>query len=247
MTTPPPAASSGSSAREISVLATRDLSKFFGDFPALERVTFRIAPGEFVGLLGANGAGKTTLLRILARLSEPTSGELEFAGQNFREAGDESKRQVGFVGHNTFLYDELTVRENLRFYSLLYGVRDPDGAMAARLEEMSLAARERELVRNLSRGLRQRVAIARALLHAPSLLLLDEPFTGLDPQASAALETLLAGFHESGRTLLVSTHNLEQILNLATRMLVLDRGTFIYDAPNRPERVAEIRALFVRR
>lgn len=247
MTNPLPATNSGSTASEIPVLATHALSKFFGDFPALEQITFRIAQGEFVGLLGANGAGKTTLLRILARLVEPTSGEMELGGVSFREAGEESKRRVGFVGHNTFLYDELTVRENLRFYSLLYGVPDAAHAIAARLEEMTLTARASELVRNLSRGLRQRVAIARALLHAPSLLLLDEPFTGLDPQASAALETLLAGFHASGRTLLVSTHNLEQILNLATRVLVLDRGTLIYDGPNRPERVGEIRALFAKR
>lgn len=242
MTTPPPAADLHPSP-DTPLLAAQELSKFFGDFPALDGISFRIGRGEFIGLLGPNGAGKTTLLRILARLSEPTSGELGFAGVGYREAGDESKRQVGFVGHNTCLYDELTIRENLRFYSLLYGVCSADQAIAARLEEMSLTARQSELVRNLSRGLRQRAAIARALLHGPTLLLLDEPFTGLDPQASAALETLLLALHDSGRTLLVSTHNLDQILNLATRLLVLDRGTLVYDAPNLPERVTEVRAL----
>jgi heme exporter protein A len=172
---------------------------------------------------------------------------MEFGGVDFRGASDAGRRHVGFVGHNTFLYDELTVRENLRFYALLYGLPDAEHAIAARLEEMELAARESDLLRNLSRGLRQRAAIARALLHAPSLLLLDEPFTGLDPRASATLENLLRGFHESGRTILASTHNLEQIVNLATRIVVLDRGTLVYDAPNQAERVAEIRALFVNR
>ncbi len=224
----------------------RDVSKYFGTLWALRQVSLAIAPGEFLAVLGQNGAGKTTLLRILALLLKPSSGEILFDGAAARDREEQARRSIGFVGHNSFLYEELTAAENLRFYARLYGLHPAEPRVQTLLERMSLEARAHELVRNLSRGMRQRAAIARALLHDPSLLLMDEPFTGLDAQSSKGLMTTLENFRAQNRTVVISTHHLEEVLPLATRAVILEQGEAVYDELNRPGAVSQIRACLAR-
>jgi heme ABC exporter ATP-binding subunit CcmA len=189
--------------------------------PALEDVTLRLAPGERVLLLGPNGAGKSTLLRVFAGLMRATTGEATIHGLPIRQA----RRHVGVVGHTTYLYDELTARENLRFYGDLYGVDRLERRIAEMLERVGLDGRGDVQVGQMSRGQQQRVAIARALLHDPRVLLLDEPETGLDVSAFSLLEQLAC---ESHRTVLLASHNVSAGLRIGSRVVVLDSGRIAY-------------------
>ncbi len=207
------------------------LTKSFGPHTALAGVTLSIGAGEFVTLVGPNGAGKTTLLRILATLIRPTSGTVRIAGLDPAQAGPEVRRRIGFLSHRTLLYDDLTAEQNLRFYARLYGLSDASARIDELLERVGLADRRHDLVRTFSRGMQQRLAVARAVLHRPSILLLDEPYTGLDPQATDALSALLGELAGEGCTILLTTHDLERGLAVGNRVVVLSRGRVAYDAP----------------
>ena len=205
------------------------LVKAFGVRTALGGVDLSVAVGESVTLVGPNGAGKTTLLRTLATLTRPTSGTIRIAGLDPTKAGEDVRRRIGFLSHRTFLYGDLTGEQNLRFYSRMYGV-DGDGSRAARLlERVGMAGRRYDLVRTLSRGMQQRLAVVRAVLHRPGLLLLDEPYTGLDPNAAQDLTSLLAELVGEGCTILMTTHNLERGLAVGNRVVLLARGHIVYD------------------
>jgi heme exporter protein A len=208
-----------------------DLTRSFGPHIALDGVTLSVEAGEFVTLVGPNGAGKTTLLRILATLLRPTSGTIRIAGLDPARDGAEVRRRIGFLSHRTLLYDDLTAEQNLRFYARLYGLPDAPSRIDELLERVGLAHRRHDLVRTFSRGMQQRLAVARAVLHRPSVLLLDEPYTGLDPQAAEALSALLAGLAGEGCTILLTTHDLERGLAVGRRIVVLSRGKVVYDAP----------------
>ncbi len=223
-------------------LEAKGIAKHYGHLTALQAVDLCIDPGDFIVVLGRNGAGKTTLLRLLATIIHPSEGSLWFDGTPLAQCPASLKSRFGFVGHESFLYDELTVRENLLFYARLYGLADGARAVATQLEALELSARAGDLVRNLSRGLRQRVAIARALLHQPSLLLLDEPATGLDAPSRERLHDLLRRLHREGRTILFSSHDVAQGLALATRVVLLERGRIAFDGRNTPEAQAAVAA-----
>jgi len=213
------------------IIETRALGKAYGLLPALRKLDVAVAKGEFVALLGPNGSGKSTLLRLLAGLSKPTAGTIRIGGWELPREADAVRAQIGLVSHKPLLYDNLTARENLRFFARLYNLRDPDPRIDDLLGRVGLAKRGDDRVRGFSRGMQQRLSIARALLHDPHVLLMDEPYTGLDQDASAVLDTLLLDAQRDGHTILMSTHDLERAARLTSRILILSRGILGYDAP----------------
>jgi heme exporter protein A len=203
-------------------LRTRGLTKRFGPLVALHPLDLELAPGATLALLGPNGAGKSTLLRLLAGLARPSAGTIELGGAATTRAA--RRRGVGLVGHATFLTPTLTTRENLLLAARLFGLPDPAGRAARALADEELEAVAERRAGALSRGLAQRAAIARALLHDPELVLLDEPFTGLDARAAERLSARLEEEKRAGRTLVVATHDLARVAGLADGALVLARG-----------------------
>jgi heme exporter protein A len=210
-------------------LEARGVSKFFGDLPALRKVSVAIAPGDSVLLYGANGAGKTTLLRTLAGLARPNEGEVLFAGRNIAKDSRNARGRIGFVSHATFLYGDLTGRENARLFGTLFGVQDLERQIDRALDLFDVRARADEPARHLSRGLQQRMSLARALLHDPAFLLLDEPFTGLDASSARNLEQLLKRLPREGKALVFSTHSYSQGASIARRVVALEKGQVRYD------------------
>ena len=209
-----------------SITAT-DVGRHYGRRRALANISFECHAGEVVGLLGPNGAGKSTLLAIVATLLAPSTGHVAYGGYSARDAGAALRGRLGMLGHDLFLYPELTARENLRFFAQLYGVKDVDARVAASLEYANLADRADDQVLGFSRGMRQRLALERALIHAPRLLLLDEPFTGLDQSSAAALVARLNGLRAEGCLVIVATHDLEVAEGLLTRALYLRNGRLV--------------------
>jgi heme exporter protein A len=204
-----------------------NIEKRYGGLYALRRVSLEITAGECVAFAGRNGSGKTTLLRIAARLVRASSGDLIY--QNARGENYELPVATGFVAHATMVYDELTAEENLLLFAKLQGIADPAARAESLLGEVGLFERRNSLVRTFSRGMRQRVAIARALLNQPSVLLLDEPATGLDPQGITWLANALRQMRDVGRTVLMSLHGESEISALATRAIRLDAGAVVAD------------------
>ncbi|MFQ5945077.1 MAG: heme ABC exporter ATP-binding protein CcmA [Anaerolineae bacterium] len=206
------------------------LSKSFGPRRALQGVNLRVAKGEFLTLVGPNGAGKTTLIQLLSTLTRPTAGTARVAGHDLRGADADLRRQIGLVSHQVLLYEELTAMENLRFFGRLYDLDRLEDAASDALERVGLTHRAHDPVRTLSRGMQQRLGIARAILHHPAILLLDEPFTGLDPSSAEMLRGTLMGLAEEGRTTLMATHNLALGLELCHRLAILVRGRIVVEA-----------------
>ncbi len=212
-------------------IEVENLSKTFGFRPVLRSVSFAVARGETIMLLGQNGGGKSTLLRLLAGLSKPTAGLIRIGGWQMPKEAMEVRRQIGLVSHQPLLYGNLSARENLDFFGKLYGLaKDERGdAIGALLDQVGLAKRADSLARDFSRGMQQRLSIARALLHQPEILLLDEPFTGLDQAAAETLEHLVMAAQREGRTLIMTTHQLGRAPTLAGRALILSRGQIAFD------------------
>jgi heme exporter protein A len=203
------------------------IDKRYGGLLALRALSLEIAPGECVVFAGRNGSGKTTLLRIAAKLVRPSRGTLSFSSES--RAEEVNAVRPGFVAHATMVYDELTAEENLLLFARLQDVPRPEDRVDALLQEVGLSDRRASLVRTFSRGMRQRVAIARALLHEPSVLLLDEPATGLDPQGVTWLAEAIRRLRDSGRTILMSLHGESEISSLGTRAIRLDGGSVVAD------------------
>ena len=205
------------------------LEKRFGARPALAGIDLEVPPGSYVAVMGANGAGKTTLLRAIVGLIAPTAGRVSIGGIDMRRAGPRLRAQIGFVGHDSMLYPDLTAGENLRFHARLFGVADPDDAareVAALLDVGHVLDRP---VRTLSRGSTQRVALARALVHRPRVLLLDEPYTGLDEVAALGFAGILDQLHRPDRVLIVALHDVSRALGGPERLVVLSHGRVALD------------------
>lgn len=209
---------------DFSSLSFLDVTRTYGRRRALGGVTMSLAAGQVAALLGPNGAGKSTLLSIAATLLEPTSGEVRYGQLTARQGGAALRGSIGLLGHDLYLYPELTAAENLRFFGGLYGLADLERRVSAALASAGLTDRADDPVSSYSRGMRQRLALERALLHQPRLVLLDEPFTGLDDASAVALRDRLLRERERGAIVIVTTHELEAIEGLATDAFVLSRG-----------------------
>lgn len=211
-------------------VAVEDVSRSFGRRRALGRVSMSFEAGRVVGLLGPNGAGKSTLLAILSTLLAPSSGRVRYGSHDAREAGAALRARLGLLGHDLYLYPELTARENLLFFARLYGLPDAGGAAEQALRTAGLGDRGDDLVSAFSRGMRQRLALERALVHGPRLLLLDEPFTGLDDASGAALVARLKGLRDSGAIVVLATHDLDLAERVLDEAVVLGDGRVLAPA-----------------
>ena len=206
------------------VVEVREVSKSFARRKALSRVTAAFRTGEIVGLLGPNGAGKSTLLGIVSTLVSATSGEVRYGTQTAREGGEALRARIGVLGHDLFVYGDLTVAENLQFFGRLHGVADLDRRIADALRYAGLEPRRDDRVSRLSRGLRQRLALERALIHEPALVLLDEPFTGLDDESTGVLVARLGALRDRGAIVIMATHDFDAADGLLDRAICLRQG-----------------------
>ncbi|NLO29193.1 MAG: ABC transporter ATP-binding protein [Methanosarcina mazei] len=214
-----------------NAVSIRKLSKVFGKNPVLKSLDLDLEKGEFAVIFGPNGAGKTTLLKLISTLITPTEGSVFVSGFNVVEAPENASREIGLLSHESYLYGELCAKENLRFFGQLYGIigQKLEERISSILEDTGLVAKKDERVSTFSRGMKQRLSIARALLHRPSILLLDEPYTGLDPGASLVFENLIKSLEFQKSTKLMVSHDLERGFALSSRLLILNKGKFVYD------------------
>jgi heme exporter protein A len=227
-------------------LESHDIRKTFGHFNALGGVTLKISRGESVALFGRNGAGKTTFMKVAATLMRATHGKLAIEGVDIHEQAEKARRHIGFLSHNTYLYRDLNPVENLRFFSRLYAIPEAEDRIEHLLDRVGLSRRKSDPVRSFSRGLHQRLGIARVMLHDPSLILLDEPYTGLDANAVDVLNQILDEAAAAGKTLVLTTHDFEQGVRAASRVVIIDRGKIVFDSPATDPGVREAYTQYVR-
>ena len=227
-------------------LESEDIRKTFGHFVALAGVTLSVKRGEFLALFGRNGAGKTTFLKIAATLVRHSQGKLRVEGIDTREEPERARRHIGFLSHNTYLYRDLNPVENLRFFSRLYGMPDSEERILLLLDRVGLRRRASDPVRAFSRGLHQRLGIARVMLHDPSVILLDEPYTGLDANAVEILNQILDQAASAGKTIILTSHDLEQGLRAATRAAIIDRGKIVFDAGAKDPAIRDAYSAYIR-
>lgn len=211
------------------MIETLKLEKTYGVRQALKSTTLTIEPGQVVVLAGPNGAGKSTLLKILATLARPSRGRVAINRIEIPEGAMQARATIGYVGHQTLLYDELTVHENLRYYARLYALPELDGRIQEVAQQVGIEKRLNDAVRTLSRGYQQRVSLARAVLHKPKVMLFDEPWTGLDQLSSNVLTGLFEQARTADSTVLFSSHEFERSLNAADRALIMRNGRIVYD------------------
>jgi heme ABC exporter ATP-binding subunit CcmA len=229
-----PRPGSGQAQVDFDELTVDDVSRHFGRRRAVSRVTFRASRGTVLGLLGPNGAGKSTLLAMLATLLRPSSGRIHYGAHDAAAHGAALRGSIGVLGHDLFLYPELTAQENLEFFAALYAVPEPRREALEALHQAGLTDRAADPVSSFSRGMRQRVALERALIHRPRLLLLDEPFTGLDDASAAALAARLRSLKKEGAIVILATHDLDLAEGMFDRAVFLREGRMM-DVVDRPE------------
>lgn len=203
------------------------LRKSFGWLEALRGVSFELNKGEFLAVFGPNGAGKTTLLKILSTLTHPTAGSAWVAGHDVTKGEAKLRREIGVISHASSIYGDLTAFENMVFYARMYGVRDPETRAVEVIDEVGLKARSHDRAATFSRGMMQRLTIARAVIHNPSVLFLDEPYTGLDQHAAKSLTEQLASLHTEKRTLILTTHDIERGLETCDKAAIQVAGKFV--------------------
>ena len=211
-----------------ALIQVQDLTKKFGHLNALRGISFTLKEGDFLVLFGPNGAGKTTLLRILSTLLKPTSGRVSISGCDLGECAAQLRREIGVISHQVYLYPNLTALENIVFFAKLYDVPAAERRAGEVIEQVGLSARCHDLVRTFSRGMLQRLSIARAIVHDPRIILLDEPYTGLDQHAAQMLKNLLLQLHHQRRTIVLITHNLQRGVEMGTRLAIQVRGRIIF-------------------
>jgi heme exporter protein A len=226
------------------MIRVKNIVKSFGSKRALDNVTFSIEQGEYVALLGANGAGKTTLTRILATLSRPSSGDVMIAGHSKKEA-NLIRQKIGVMSHYSFLYDDLTAEENLLFYARMYDVPEAKTKIHELLKQVDLMTRRYDKVGTFSRGMQQRLSLARAILHDPPILLLDEPFAGLDINAAEMVKALLDELIAKDKTVLLTVHDINYAMQNSSRLLMLKQGALVVDSATREMTREQVREVLI--
>ena len=210
---------------------TAGLTKTFGSYKALRGIDLKVRAGSTLAVLGPNGAGKTTLIKILAGIMSPTSGKILIEGLGIKDSAERTRARLGLVAHQSYLYGNLSAWENLDFYARMYGVEDRNRRIGEVLDLVSMTGRKHDRFSTFSRGMQQRMALARALLHKPSILLLDEPETGLDQQALGAMWDIIRREETGKRTIIFTSHSFERALSVCDDVLILERGKIAYQAP----------------
>lgn len=206
-----------------------ELKKSYGKIEALRGINLKVKKGEFLTIFGPNGAGKTTLLKILSNIIKLTGGKISIKGKDICKDGEEIRKNIGVISHNTYLYNNLTPYENLKFYGTLYGVDNLDERIVKVIEKIELKDRMHDPVRTFSRGMQQRISIARAIIHDPSILFLDEPYTGLDQHAAYILKEILNNLKNGSRTIIMTTHNIARGLEVCDRVVIQVKGRLVFE------------------
>ena len=214
---------------DAACIEARGLTKSFGTFDALRGIDLSIGKGEFFTLFGPNGAGKTTFIKLLSTLTRPTAGTLTIAGHDSKKEADEIRSITGVISHDPYLYENLSALENIKFFGALYGVADLDTRAKDAIAAVGLGKRMHDIVRNFSRGMKQRLAVARATVHEPSILLLDEPYTGLDQHGAKVFGEMLTVLKSRSRTILMTTHNIDEGLGMSDRVGIIAGGKLVYE------------------
>lgn len=210
----------------MDIVEVKSVTKAFGMRKALDDVTFSLPEGAFLSVFGPNGAGKTTLLRVLSTLVRPNAGQVLICGADAKEDPDKIRERIGMISHASMLYPDLTAEENLLLYAELYGVSNPQARVRELLDAVGLSHRRLDAVRTFSRGMVQRVSIARALVHDPQVVLLDEPYSGLDPHAVEIFDQLIASVR-GNRTFVMVSHDLQKGYEMCTHVLMMARGRMV--------------------
>lgn len=205
------------------------VNKKYGHIHALKDVSVSFDKGEFISIFGPNGAGKSTFLKLLCTMTGPTSGDIFYEGTQLKKLKDSYRSRFGVISHQPFLYADLTAMENLRFYAKLYGTRNIDERIKELLNKVELYKRRNDKVRGYSRGMLQRLSITRALLHSPDIIVLDEPYTGLDTHASDILTKILTELFDSNHTIIMVTHNIKQGYDASSRLAIIRRGQLVFN------------------
>jgi heme exporter protein A len=227
------------------MIKIESISKSFGSFYALRDISLEINPGEFWIIVGPNGAGKTTLLKIIATLSHPSQGKILINGTISDQDRLKIRKQIGFIGHQSFLYDNLTAEENLKFYARMYQLADTKRRINEILKQVGLGARKDDFVRNFSRGMQQRLSIARALLTDPKIVLLDEPFSGLDQSAIDNFVELFTSLVSPERIIIMTTHNLQLGLQLSSHFAIISKGKIVQQASTNGLDIHQFKKLYL--
>lgn len=212
-------------------IETKNLKRSFGYIDALNGIDLKVSYGSFLTIFGPNGAGKTTLIKILSTLIKPSSGNAFVNGIDVTEGGEKIRGKIGLISHNTFSYNNLTPYENLKFYGKLHGLSDLKTRIKELLDEVGLTHRMHDPVRTFSRGMQQRLSIARAMLNNPSIIFLDEPYTGLDQHATKILTGILKKLHTPQNTIIMITHNLKQGLEICDQVVIITSGKIVFQKP----------------
>lgn len=227
------------------MLVVENVEKSIGGKNILHPTSFEVPKGDFVTVLGPNGAGKSTLFKLLSLATSPSKGKIIINGKEATSTSADLRKEIGVISHHTFLYDNLSALENLRFYGQAYQVKDLEKRIKEVLRYVGLQLYIYDSVRTYSRGMQQRLAIARSILHNPSILFLDEPYTGLDQHAIQILNDVLASLNKEQRTLFMITHNYEDALSLSNRLMVIVKGKIVYDEDSSGIKADEFRRIYL--
>ena len=221
------------------------LRKSYGNFEALRGLNLKVESGKACTIFGPNGAGKTTLIKLLATLITPSSGELRICGFDAKKEVNNIRSTIGVISHDPYLYDNLTAFENIVFFGTLYGIEDINEKAHSVIEQIGLKKRMNDMVRTFSRGMKQRLTVARAIVNDPKVLLLDEPYTGLDQHGANIFGEMLSELKSHSRTILMTTHNIDEGLGISDKIAIMTHGKIVFDSPTSDIETSNFKELYL--